>query len=66
MLQAALQDDATATEITPDLIAVTTAHNRRMFTLAILSTAAVSISALFTLWTRWKRLKHDLAKKKRR
>lgn len=62
MLQIAPLRDVTAT----DLIAVTTAHNRRMFSLAIVSTAAVSISALFTLWTRYKRLKHDLKIKRKR
>lgn len=40
-------------------------HNDRMFKLAILSTAAVSISAMFTLWTRYKRLKNDRARKYR-
>ena len=54
--------DATAI----DLIAATNAQNARMFKLAILSTTAVSISAMFTLWTRYKRLKHDLSKKGRR
>jgi len=48
------------------LIAATNAHNQRMFRLAILSTAAVSISAMFTLWTRYKRLKLDLKTKRKR
>lgn len=48
-----------------DVVAVMNAHNKRMFQLAVVSTAAVSISALFTLWTRWKRLRHDLARKRR-
>jgi hypothetical protein len=48
-----------------DLISVTNAHNDRMFKLAIVSTAAVSISAMFTLWTRYKRLKNDLVRKRR-
>ncbi len=46
-----------------DVIAVMNAHNKRVFQLAIISTTAVSISALFTLWTRWKRLKHDIARR---
>lgn len=53
--------EATAT----DVIAAMNAHNKKMFQLAIVSTTAVSISALFTLWTRWKRLKHDLNRKRR-
>ena len=48
-----------------DVIGAMNAHNQRMFRLAIVSTAAVSISALFTLWTRYKRLKHDLRTKRR-
>ena len=47
-----------------DVVAAMNAHNSRMFKLAIVSTAAVSISALFTLWTRYKRLKHDLRKRR--
>ena len=49
-----------------DVVAAMNAHNRRMFNLAVVSTAAVSISAMFTLWTRWKRLRHDLSRKRRR
>jgi hypothetical protein len=47
-----------------DVIAVMSAHNQRMFNLAIVSTAAVSISAMFTLWTRWKRLKLERARRR--
>lgn len=39
-----------------DVVGVMNAHNKRMFQLAVVSTAAVSISALFTMWTRFKRL----------
>ncbi len=48
------------------VIAAMNAHNQRMFQLAIVSTAAVSISAMFTLFTRWKRLKHDLLRPRKR
>lgn len=48
-----------------DVLAAMQAHNKRMFNLAIVSTAAVSISAMFTLWTRYKRLKHDLKKRRK-
>ena len=48
-----------------DVIGVMNDHNKKMRQLAIISTAAVSISALFTLWTRWKRLKNDMARKRR-
>lgn len=49
-----------------DVLAAMNAHNQRMFHLAIISTTAVSISALFTLWTRYKRFKADAARKRRR
>lgn len=58
-----LGDAAPATAA--DVLAAMNLHNKKMFQLAIVSTAAVSISAMFTLWTRWKRLKHDIAKKRR-
>lgn len=48
-----------------DVLNAQQAHNDRMFKLAILSTTAVSISALFTLWTRYKRLKIELHRKRR-
>lgn len=41
-------------------------HNRRMFTLAIISTSAVSISALISLGLRYRRLKHEMSRKGRR
>lgn len=53
--------EATAT----DVLAAMQAHNDRMFKLAIVSTAAVSISAMFTLWTRWKRLNREFSKKRK-
>lgn len=48
-----------------DLVNVTNAHNARMFKLAVVSTAAVSLSAMFTLWTRYRRLKLERARKRR-
>jgi hypothetical protein len=49
-----------------DVLAAMNAHNQRIFKLSVISTAAVSISAMFTLWTRYKRLKTDLARKRSR
>jgi hypothetical protein len=49
-----------------DVVAAMQAQNMRMFKLAIVSTAAVSISAMFTLWTRYKRLKNELRHKRKR
>lgn len=56
-----LRGEASAT----DVLAAMNAHNDRMRNLAIISTTAVSISAMFTLWTRWKRLRMDMKRKRK-
>jgi len=48
-----------------DVIAVLNAHNAKLFKLTLISTAAVSLSALFTLWTRARRLRMEMKRKRK-
>lgn len=54
--------DATA----DDVLAAMNAHNQRVFMLSVVSTVAVSISALFALYRNARLLKRELAPKKRK
>lgn len=49
-----------------DVIATMNAHNKRIFMLSLISTAAVSFSALFTLYRTARLLKKEFGKRKRK
>ena len=60
--------DAAVTSPQPtaaDVLAALVDHNNRMFKLSLISTAAVSISALFALYRNHRLLRRELARKRK-
>jgi len=49
-----------------DVITAMNAHNKRVFLLSVISTAAVAISAMFTLYRTTRLLKREFGKRKKR
>lgn len=63
-----LLDDAALTPqpTAADVLAALADHNNRMFWLSVVSTTAVSISALFALYRNHRLLRRELSRKKAR
>jgi hypothetical protein len=55
----------TPVQTAQDVIAVMNAYNAKLFKLTLISTAAVSLSALFTLWTRARRYRMEMKRKRK-